>query len=260
MNLFKHPTATAPVYHSECTILSGWLRLGMVGLMLSMWGLGLGACQNRTATKKPLTGPRFVVDEPGSCRLPKDAPATQMVGNLCGANQKACRVFRDRHVGLGFCVPGSTKMQELQFRPYDDPLSFEVRLLLNSMGVALYLRRDPLPDGTPEGALSSSWLLRYAETYMQRRGGELRDAQRRVLSLKRSMFLHANAAVWAAFPFVYGGREYWEEFLVMSRGNSVRYLISIRMAAELREDNPKRLQTFLTLFLHQLRLGSQLPK
>ncbi|TNE51224.1 MAG: hypothetical protein EP343_03805 [Deltaproteobacteria bacterium] len=260
MYLFEHPSAAVSAFLSALIPWPRRLRLGLMCLALSVWGLALGACQNRSTTQKSLTGPRFVVDEPGSCRLGKDAPATQMVGGLCGTDQKACRVFRDRHVGLGFCVPGGTKMQELQFRPYDDPLSFEVRLLLESLGVALYLRRDPLPDGTPEGALSSSWLLRYAETYMQRRGGELRDAQRRILSPKRSKFLHANAAVWAAFPFVYGGREYWEEFLVMSRGNSVRYLISIRMAAELRQDNPKRLQTFLTLFLHQLRLGAQLSK
>lgn len=235
---------------------SWWWLLGCIGMLLTM---NLGGCQNRTATQQTPSGPRFAVDTPGSCQLLKDEPATQMVGNLCGPGRKQCRVFRDRHVGLGFCVPNKTDMQILQYRPYNDPLSFEVRLLLKELGIVLYLRRDPLPDNTPEGALSSSWLMRYAETYMRRRGGEIRDAQRKKLSRKRSRFLHANSAVWAAFPFVYGGREYWEELLVMSRGNSIRYLISIRMAAELRETNSARVQTFLTLFLHQLRLGSKLP-
>lgn len=220
----------------------------------------LSGCPRSTTPSSPtaLRGPRFALEPAGSCPLAAASRWRSTLEALCGPKGSQCRRFRDRKTGLFFCMPEQTRMQTLPFAPYDDPMSFEVRLLVPDAGVVVFLRKDALPPDLPKGALASKWLLRYVESYIQRRGAELRDAKRKTLSPARCRFLHANAAVWAAFPFAYGGQEYWEEALVIARDPRTRYLISIRMAATLREQDPQRLQRLLFLFLHQLRLGRSL--
>lgn len=201
-------------------------------------------------------GPRFALLPAGTC-APADSTRKKMVRSLCGSQGSACRRFRDNSSGLNFCMPTQTQMQRLSFSPNEDPMSFEVRMQVQQTGIVLYLRKDKLPDALPRGALAGRWLMRYAESYIRRRGSEMREVRRKILNKRRNQFLKTTSGVWAAFPFVYGGREYWEEVLVLAREPGVRYLISIRISEDLRRAKPQDLRQFLLLFLHQLRMAQK---
>ncbi len=222
-------------------------------LLFCLLWVGMGGCPSRT--KSVRKGPRFALMPVGTCS-PLDSSQRKLVGSLCGREGKTCRAFRDHSTGLRFCMPASTTMQQLQFAPHEDPMSFEIRMVIPHTGIVLYLRRDPLLDDLPTGALGGRWLMRYAEAYIRRRGSQLREVKHKILSKKRNQFLHTTGGAWAAFPFAYGGRAYWEELLVLAREPGTRYLISIRMPDRIRQEKPQNLRRFLLLFLHQLRLGS----
>lgn len=249
-----HGFAKGESSHKTNRLVRAWLRLGSLAVFLLL----LTGCPGSAVRTQP-DGPRFRLESPGTCAISLQHPQSQGLGSLCGTDVQGCRAFRDSISALRFCVPKDTDMQILQYNPDEDPVAFEVRLLIKSLGIVLYLRKDVLPAELAEGALAGKWSLRYAESYMRRRGAELRETQRKILSTPRSRYVHAHSLVWAAFPFAYAGQEYWEELLVLSREPNTRYLVSIRVAERVRRDMPQALQQFLLLFLHQLRLGPPVP-
>lgn len=133
---------------------------------------------------------------------------------------------------------------------------FEVEILHETSGLQLLLRKDPLPEDLPRGALSGPWMMRYAEGYLTRRGSSRGRAKVKTLHARRAAYLRADVAVWASFPLSRQGGQAWEEVLVLVKRPSIRYLLSLRMNASSRK-NPRQLKRFFLALLRSLRLGSR---
>lgn len=187
--------------------------------------------------------------------------------SLIGSSQcNESLMFQDHRIGLRFCVPNKTKLLKLTSEQNvserlgrGQAKDFEARLVLSDKDIEVFLRKDRLPPEMPIGALSNKWIYRYAEAYARRKGILKTHFKSQILHKKRSRFLHADAAVWAAFPLTDDKRFAWEEILVLAKKPSTRYLISIRLTAKERGGSHRdSLRSFYRLLLKDMRLGATL--
>lgn len=212
----------------------------------------LVSCPSQPLITQPQQ-PRFSLNTYQECGSNALVPGTKT--DLCGEKGQLCQRFHDRKSGLAFCMPADAQFEKLAQLAEHDMLTFEAQMKLLNRGITVLVRQDRLPPDMPQEGLAGPWLMRYAEAYIQSRGIHLQKTQRQILHQKRSQFLQADSAVWAAFPLSDRGRDSWEEILVLARKPLTRYVISIRIDAEQRLNQPENLRKFLLLFLSQLRIG-----
>ncbi len=165
-------------------------------------------------------------------------------------NSSSCLQFRDRQ-GLRFCVPKRTKLLFPKRKNIPEP--FEVLLTIPHHEIVLLVRKDPLPDELPEGALSAPWLLRYAEGYARRRNPSLQTFKSRILERRFTSFFHAHHAVWIAFSLT-SSSYHWEETLILAKDPSTRYVLSLRVSRKERYEKTQFLYQFFKTFLANLSL------
>jgi hypothetical protein len=202
-------------------------------LFFLLWTLSGCPSGQQIRRKTIVKGPRFVLKQQNS----------------------RCRLFVDRKGGLQFCVPNGSSWQKAPASSNAGVKPFEVQIVPPQSGMRLLVRKDPLPEDLPKGALSGPWMQRYAEGYLSRRGSSRSRAKVKILHGRRARFLKADVAVWASFPLVHQSGYVWEEVLVLVKRPSTRYLLSIRMTSEGRK-NPHQLKRFFVSFLRSLRFHS----